>query len=313
MAARKIFAHVGTFTLTPTSTAGVAGTPVSVKSKLKNCTFDYDVQLVDGTGGGTYWKNNVPIGRAFSVSLDMMSELSAATGDGCIGRSLEVSAFTIADAVPHSYNMLGDFQDISLELSNTLGDAAGGASEWVENQIMESEMTVSGTLKVPKDTQGAAADLFIAATASANPLTWAASCAIPYHLFKLTFTFSGSAMLTGESAFALEKISLKGSQGDFWMFDVTLRSAGTPGNTFHTPAGASGTIREGVFEGNATCNLGFSMTTEATTAVNMDLTIASSAATFVVESYGIRASKGQITTENVVMHSFGSNFSVVAS
>jgi len=294
--ARKVFAHLGTLTLASDDKLDF----------IRNVSANYSVELADAQGGGTYWKYPVPVKREISIDLSLVSEISSATG--CKGRNLEVTVFSAVNqlgATP-TYNFIGDWESGSISIQNDIMGGEAGSSDWIENQIMGSQVTIKGTMKLPKDSLSGAQQLFIDAISESN-LSWATACAIDSHTYTISLTFSGSAFVSSAGTFVLQEATLSGSTGNFFTIDVTFVSRGKPHATaFHAEAGTNDVIREIAFEVDSPSIITFEMETTGGTDFNITGT------NMIIESYDCSFSSGQITTESMKLRSSGNNV-VVAS
>lgn len=300
--ARKVFAHLGTLTLAGDNKLDF----------IRNVTANYSVELADAQGGGTYWKYPVPVKREVTIDLSLVSEISSDTG--CKGRNLEVTTFSMTNQLGGSpaHNFIGDWESGSISVQNDIMGGEAGNSDWIENQIMGSQITVKGTMKLPKDSLTGAQTLFLNAIMESN-LAWDTSCAIDSHTFTLSLVFSGSTFVSSAGVFVLQEASLSGSTGNFFTIDVTFVSRGAPhaSNTFHAEAGSNDVIRELAFESNSTSVATFVMETAATATASADFNITGT--NMILESYDCSFANGQITNETCKLRSSGNNVTMAAA
>lgn len=300
--ARKVFAHLGTLTIATKNK----------KDYIRNVSCTYSLEMADAQGGGTYWKYPVPTKREVSIDLSLISTISSA--GLCKGRNLEVTAWTAQiQGAGTTYDFLADWESGSISIQNDVQGGEAGSSDWIENQIMGSSVTIKGTMKLPKTALTGAQAMFLAAVMEAS-LAWGTSCAIADHTFLLSLAFSGSTFTSSDGTFVLQEATLTGSTGNFFTIDVTFVSRGAPHATaFHAEAvGAADALRELAFEVDSTSVATFVMATAANNPLTGSGDLNITGTNMIIESYDCSFSSGQVTTESMKLRSSGNNVAVTA-
>jgi hypothetical protein len=201
------------------------------KGDFRSSELGVSLTTADGRGAVRYAK---PIETKrthvapFSIQVDAVGTTPGTSPD----TALTVSVFTV-----NSVDLLGDFKNFTISLTNSTRDGSGGRDrDTYANFVGGSTLTISGTFCVLKS------ELFL------DMMNVILDDDTADHVFAVSVDYGAEAI---GGTYIITQCNLKSAIGDLLMYDMTLQCRGTPtatpGTTFFGRA-LVGTTTNAVFD-----------------------------------------------------------------
>lgn len=201
MAVRHTDLSIATFTIDALSFIG----------DFRSSELGVSITTADGRGAVRYAKP-IETKRTSIVPFSLQVDAVGTTPGTAPDTALTVTAFDVG-----SINLLGDFKNFTISLTNSTKDGSGGRDrDSYANYTGGSTLTISGTFCVLKTELHVDAMIAILSnTASDRVLT----CTVDY----------GAESVSG--TYIITQCNLKSSLGELLMYDLTIQARGTPSAT----------------------------------------------------------------------------------